>query len=231
MMLHEFVTRHQGELIRRCRGKVALRGAPVVTSKELGHGVPTFLGQLADALLAEHELRLKQQLPAAGTPFGEAQKDIRSSSAKLHGKAMQEGGYTVEQVVHDYGDICQSITELATEKKAPITVDEFHTLNRLLDNAIADAVTAFASEQEASKGETDNADGELHASLGSLADGQRVLLETALKALYALRTGNIGARGATGQILETSLLELRSLVDRSLPMLRLQTHMTKPRKR
>jgi hypothetical protein len=50
----------------------------------------------------------------------------------------------VSQVVHDYGDICQAITELALDQKAPITVKEFHTLNRCLDAAIAEAVTEHA---------------------------------------------------------------------------------------
>ena len=50
----------------------------------------------------------------------------------------------MSQVVHDYGDVCQAITELALERKAPITVKEFHTLNRCLDTAIAEAVTEHA---------------------------------------------------------------------------------------
>ena len=31
----------------------------------------------------------------------------------------------MSQVVHDYGEICQSITELALETDAPITVHNF----------------------------------------------------------------------------------------------------------
>jgi hypothetical protein len=42
------------------------------------------------------------------------------------------------------GDVCQAITELALDQKAPITVKEFHTLNRCLDAAIAEAVTEHA---------------------------------------------------------------------------------------
>jgi hypothetical protein len=49
--------------------------------------------------------------------------------------------FNVTQVVHDYGDICHAITEIAIEQHAPITVEEFHTLNRCLDTAIAEAVT------------------------------------------------------------------------------------------
>jgi hypothetical protein len=60
-------------------------------------------------------------------------------------------GFTVSQVVHDYGDICQAITEWAVEQNAPITTDEFHVLNRCLDTAIADAVTEHARITAASR--------------------------------------------------------------------------------
>ena len=49
----------------------------------------------------------------------------------------------MDQVIHDYGDLCQAITELAFEQAAPFETKEFRTLNRCLDNAIADAVTEF----------------------------------------------------------------------------------------
>lgn len=226
MILHEFLTANRRELIQRCRAKVASRNTPAVTARELDHGVPTFLGQLVDALRAELETTSR---PPARAAKKQAAMDVRSRSAQLHGKAMQEGGYTLEQVIHDYGDICQAITELAAEKKAPVTVDEFHTFNRLLDNAMADAVSSFARVREDAEPGQDNDD--LHGRLGKFADDQRVLLETALKALYALRNGNIGIGGATGKILENSLLELRQLIDRSMPLLRLSTRTTRPRKR
>ena len=60
------------------------------------------------------------------------------------GETCSRLGFTVSQVVHDYGDICQAITELAVEQNAPITTKEFHILNRCLDTAIADAVTEHA---------------------------------------------------------------------------------------
>jgi hypothetical protein len=47
-------------------------------------------------------------------------------------------------VVHDYGDICQAVTEVAVESKVAITTEEFHILNRSLDTAIASAVTEHA---------------------------------------------------------------------------------------
>jgi hydroxymethylpyrimidine pyrophosphatase-like HAD family hydrolase len=65
--------------------------------------------------------------------------------------------------------------------------------------------------------------------MGTLAEAQRQLLDTALKALDALKVGNIGVMGATGQVLEDSLRKLRDLVDQSLPEIRLSSGMTAPR--
>ena len=60
------------------------------------------------------------------------------------------------QVIHGYGDVCQAVTELADETSARITADEFHTLNRCLDDAIAEAVTEYARLRESAfaEGET-----------------------------------------------------------------------------
>ena len=208
-MLHEFLVSHRDELIRRCRAKVARRDWPRATSSELERGVPLFLGQLDDALLRRE--------PGAAAMEG-------NRTAALHGKQMQEEGYTLDQVVHDYGDICQAITELAMEKGAGITVEEFQIFNALLDNAIADAVTSYEGNRDwAVEGHLG-----LHDRLGILAEEQRQHVETALKALAALKVGNIGLMGSTGTLLEDSLIKLRELIDKSHPQLRLASGMTKP---
>src|SRR6185503_16077479 len=93
-------------------------------------------------------------------------------AATLHGTELLRLGYTVDQVVHHYGDVCQAITELAVREHAHIHTDEFRTLNRCLDEAIADAVTAFADEREnAILQESTN----LHLRLGKLADDHKKL--------------------------------------------------------
>ena len=38
-------------------------------------------------------------------------------------------GFTIDQAVHDYGDLCQSVTDLAVELDAPILNDEFRGLS------------------------------------------------------------------------------------------------------
>lgn len=227
-MLHEFLTANRQELIRRCRSKVSKRDSPPVTPLELEYGVPLFLDQLVEALRCEPAGTARGPAVISG-PWQNTPVAIESSrTAALHGEELLAKGYTVDQVVHGYGDICQAVTELATETHAPITVDEFHTFNRLLDNAIADAVSSYGRHQDhsvATRGDVD-----LHERMGRVADEQRKLLETALKALEALRVGNIGLRGATGAVLEESLIKLRDLVDKSLPEIRLATGMTTPPK-
>jgi hypothetical protein len=51
-------------------------------------------------------------------------------------------------------------------------------------------------------------------------------VDAALVALDAVKFGNVGLAGATGTILEESLKQLRILVDKSLPEVRLATGMT-----
>src|SRR5579863_8168030 len=120
-MLHQFITENRSEIIDRCRAKIASRPAPRPTDVELEHGVPLFLDQLADTL----RLALTTH-PAIG------------KSAAKHGDELLHRGFTIAQVVHDYGGVCQAITELAVETQAPITTKEFQTLNLCLDDAIAE---------------------------------------------------------------------------------------------
>jgi len=125
--------------------------------------------------------------------------------------------------VHDYGDLCQSITDLAFEENAPIEVDEFRTLNRCLDNAIADSVTEFAYERD--RLIADRGTEAFHERLGIFAHELRNLISTATYAVSAVKTGKVGLSGPTGAVLDRSLIALRTLVDRSLADVRLRVPM------
>lgn len=142
-MLHEFVTSYRDELARRCRARVSERGSPPVAAAALEHGVPLVLEQLVWALRTEEESppaqRGRNHGPSRRTP---AMVEV-SRTAALHGTDLREQGYTAGQVVQDYADISQAITELAAECHTPVTVDELHSLNRFLDSAIADAVASY----------------------------------------------------------------------------------------
>jgi signal transduction histidine kinase len=125
-------------------------------------------------------------------------------------------GFTVSQVVHDYGDICQTITALAVEQRAPISVEEFHTLNRCLDTAIAEAVTEHARLTA----ETRSA--EATERLGHAAHELRDSLNTAMLAFHTLKRGAVAINGSTGAILGQSLMSLREVIDRTLSEVRLE---------
>jgi hypothetical protein len=130
-------------------------------------------------------------------------------TAAAHGKQLLELGYTVDQVVHDYGDLCQAITDLAVERDAPFSVEEFRTLNRCLDNAIADAVTEFSTQRDVAMSRRSSA--EANERLGFFVHELRNSLHTATLALAALETGQLPIAGATGGVLRRSLMALTSL--------------------
>ena len=202
-MLHEFLTANRDELIRRCRQKEARRSAASTTEGK-DHGVPLFLQQLVDTLRYE-------QLSLAGrfaNPEAAPSPSAIGKAASLHGAQLLRLGYSVDRVVHDYGDVCQAVTEMAIEQKVTIATDEFRTLNRCLDDAIADAVTAFSRDRQTS---IDHQAEALQDRLESYLNDQERLIDTAIQAFAAVRTGSIGLSGATGSVLMHTLLELRAL--------------------
>lgn len=227
-MLHEFLQTNRDALIERCRLQVAKRVAPKVTDAELTHGIPAFLDQLIKTLLVEQTsdpLRsLKVSGPAGGGP---AMSEIGTTAA-LHGRELSLRGFTVEQVVHDYGDLCQAITDLAFEHHAPIEIDEFRTLNRCLDNGIADAVSEYAFQRNSVVENTGVK--ALNERLGFLAHELRNHLHVATLAVTAIKAGNVGMTGATGAVLDRSLIGMRSLIDRSLADVRVAAGMLPQRK-
>lgn len=208
-MLHEFVAMYRDAIIDRTREKVGARPWPAVSADELEEGIPLFLTQLSETLRCE----------AADTPFP---GNAIGASAAHHGGELLARGFDLSQVVHDYGDICQAVTELALEQKAPITVEEFHTLNRCLDTAIAEAVTEHARMTAAT-----TATREVER-LGQLTHEVRDLLNTALIAFHALRRGTVAINGSTGAVLGRSLMALRDLIDTTLCDVRLSAVLQLP---
>lgn len=205
-MLHDFVVANRDEIIRRCRTKVEMRSTPPPTAAEIDHGVPLFLGQLGEALLA-----------------GAVSSPAIVDSAFQHGHDLRRQGLTVSQVVHDYGDVCQSITDLAMERAAAITVDEFRTLNKCLDDAIASAVTSYGRERD--QATFDGATARAAERMGYLAHELRNLISNAIVAFEVIESGRVGATGSTAGVLRRSLLGMRSVIARSLAEVRLRQGM------
>jgi len=204
-MLHEFITTYRDAIIARAKQKLTDRPWPLVSTSELEHGIPLFLSQLSETLRWE----------TTATPVSPA---AIGASAIKHGGELRALGFNISQVVHDYGDICQAITEVAVEQRIPITTEEFHTLNRCLDTAIAEAVTEHSRITAESR-----ATEELERS-GQLAHEMRDLLNTAMLSFHTLKLGTVAINGSTGTMLGRTLMGLRDLVDTTLTDVRMSAN-------
>jgi signal transduction histidine kinase len=218
-MMHTFLANNRDDLIARCRVKVAMRPKRGATGGQLNNGVPMFLDQLQRTLEAEEAGEAGQSLKISGGSGGNGLSvSEMGMTAAAHGKQLLTLGYSVDQVVHDYGDLCQSITDLAFERDAPFEVDEFRTLNRCLDNAIADAVAEFSFQRESTLARQQNK--EANERIGFLVHELRNALGTATLAFNALEVGKLPIGGATGDVLKRSHAALRKLVDQALTEVR-----------
>ena len=200
-MLHEFLTLHRTELIRRCLVKVAARARPE-NSFDQYYGIPPFLDQVIRTLQLELSDHPSDSEKVSGSAGGVPMFSEMDGVAKQHGREMLKGGFSVDQVVHDYGDLCQAITDLAFEKERRIEVSEFRILNRCLDNAIADSVLEYDYQGHMA----------LHERFDSLAHEVGNLMHTATLALSAIKTGLVPLQGATGGILDRCLEGVTNLV-------------------
>ena len=227
-MMHAFLANNRDELVARCKAKVSKRPHRSATDEQLSNGVPLFLEQLICTLIAEDagvdDVALQVSGPSGGDTLALSEIGV---AAATHGKALLALGFTVEQVVHDYGDLCQAITELAHEREAPFQVEEFRTLNRCLDNAIADAVSEFSAQRDAEV--ADRLSSEANERLGFLVHELRDALQMANLSVRAIELGGLPLTGATGSVLKRSLASMRRLVDSSLAEVRAGSSAPVPR--
>ncbi len=189
--MHEFVQTHRAAVVARARKRIAERIAPLATRDELDHGVNLFLDDLVAAL------------------------EPSPSSSRAPGTVALQNGFTVAQVVYDFGDICQAITAEISEQDLVIDAREFRILNQCLDDAIASAVTEFARRQQ--RRATDRRT----EQLTTFADQLRPLLSAALLAFEMVQRGSVGAGGSTGALVGRSLRAIRKAIDSTLAIARL----------
>lgn len=199
-MLHEFLSENRAAIIARTRIKVSTRFSPQATEEELARGIPLFLDQLTETLR-----------------FLKPPSREMEASASMHGRELLTRGFSVAQVVHDYGDLCQAVTELAGASRQSITVDEFQVFNRCLDDAIAQAVTEYMQSREKSITEEGN------ERLGNLSHELRNSLGAAMLAFQTLKTGSVGIGGSTAAVLDRSLRRACAVIDSSVAQVRLES--------
>jgi len=201
-VLEDFIIANREAIIARTQARVAARKCPRSSSVELADGIPVFLDQLGEAL----------RLSRTTTVVNHEQI---GKSAGRHGQDLLRMGLTIAQVVHDYGDVCQAITELIIQQKVPISGDDFRTLNLCVDDAIAEAVTEYARQRERAIADQGT------ERLGVPAHEMRNLLNTAVLSFESIKSGRVAVDGSTGLVHGRSLMGLRDLIDRSLTDVRL----------
>ncbi|MDZ4660745.1 MAG: HAMP domain-containing sensor histidine kinase [Pseudomonadota bacterium] len=232
-MLYEFLLKNQAEILAMTEQKSRDLAGHAPTSEELKRGLPIFYDQLMAVLLLEQkndsnptedneDKEGKRQAarnadePSMAAASGRPGQVEVAKSAGRHGQELFRLGYTLSHVVHAYGAMCQSITELSSAKNAAITSEEFHDLNHCLDVAIAGAVTEYASQRDTkvSSREVEH--------LGFLAHELRNTLNTVVLSYQLIKSGTVTPGGNTGQVLERGLKRISELIDRSLTEVRMR---------
>lgn len=230
-MLYEFLLKNEKEILAASEKKTLDLAGVRPNSEQLQKGVPIFYKQLLAALkLVEDNLKVveaedkpamakaarENDEPGVVLASAHPEEEALASEAGEHGAELLRLGYTLSHVVHAYGSMCQSITEIAAEKNVAITPAEFNDLNRCLDVAIAGAVTNFQNLQNSQVSNQEV------KHLGQLAHELRNALGTITMSLELIKEGTFGFKGNTGQVLDRGLKRMEELIDRSLTEVRLR---------
>lgn len=204
-MLSDFLSHNRKTILALSLSKVVELAGTAPDPKAWNQGLPEVYDHLIPALkyVAKHGIPSSRESDAA-TATKRAEKMLRL-------------GLTVSQVVYGYGAICQAITQAAQDLGFNISSEEFNVINRVLDIAIAEAVTAYEALH------TGNVRREEAQRLGSLAHELRNALANASLALTLIREGTVGTRGETGAMLDKSLRRMLEIIDRSLEEVRLHS--------
>lgn len=201
-MLSAFLEEFKEEILVLANEKTVRLAAGRPSSTQLELGLPLFYQHLTD-FLKDPSLTSSQKKISAG--------------AAGHGKELLRLNYTLSHVVHTYGAMCQSITELAHQHRAKISSHSFNELNLCLDIAIASAVSEFQYRSDLAT----------HAreiqTLGILVHELRNSLSSASVAHDMMKRGLVGTGGSTSRVLEENLDRMRKLIDRALSEVRLRT--------
>ncbi len=202
-MLYDFIQNNRTSIITRSKSRVSERLQPKASDVELARGIPIFLDQLCLALKS-----LKKK-------HARFDHDEINKSSTTHGRDLFLLGFSIEHVVHDYGDVCQAVTSLAIEQGADIANEEFQEFNRCLDDAIASAVTEYSKQREQEIADTGT------ERLGILAHEMRNMLNVAMLTFDSIKSGKVAPGGSTAMVHNRSLMGLKNLIDRSLAEVRL----------
>ncbi len=106
-MLHEFLLKERSGILALCAKKVLHVAESRTSSDEMERGLPVFFDELVGVLRNDANESRRED--------NQADEDIHKASAQRRGKESLRLGYSVSQVVHGYGALCQAITQYVEE--------------------------------------------------------------------------------------------------------------------
>lgn len=195
----KLITEHRPLVEQRSRELLLSRSVPKPSQAELDRGIPLLIDQLLEALRTRPVL----------------DDEIIDAADRYAGRLFALG-FTVSEVVHGYGVLCEVVTSLGAERDVWFDVRDFEIFNRVLDVAIAGAVTEYDKRRADAAGARELED------LGLPARELRNSLTAASMAFAMIRQGSVGVGGRTAEVVERSLRRMGYLLDRSLAEVRLQ---------
>jgi hypothetical protein len=133
-MLRGFLKENREEILLRARTRVGARSVSKPTELHPRDGLPLFLDRLEGALLPA------SVLASAGGGGGGPHARFNLDAWDDDGRALGSG-LTIDQAIHDYGDLCRVVTELAIAGDVPIPVEDCIALDLCFDAAVACAAS------------------------------------------------------------------------------------------
>lgn len=195
--------RENRELLERRSQEVFLaRAGSKPKAEELNHGLPILIHQIAEAL---------------GSATGTVPEQAVTDTATEYGGRLFGLGFTIAELVHAYGAVCQAVMELGGQRGASFSPQDYELLNRVLDMAIAAAVSEHQRRRTAEVVRRDT------THLGLLAHELWNAVSAATAAFQIIQEGSVGVSGHTADILHRNLTRIGDLIDRTVAEVRLET--------
>jgi hypothetical protein len=180
--LGEFIRLNHDRVVDRCVSRGALMNNRPSTEADATRTIPLFLDQLLTELIDA------------------SQAHASRTNTVEYGEQLFRRGLTVAQVVHDYGNVCQSVIDVATDMAIPISAGDYLALDRCLDDTIAGTVSAYRRNPERPP--------------SSQSQELLTMINEAIVAFDELLGGAVGAIGTPAGVVYRSLHRIRlRLVD------------------
>lgn len=200
--LLEFIRQHRDEIMSEALGKLQ-RAHP-------GRGDAELIDETASALDAIERTLERDRGSAEPAAPG------LLVDAMYHGKQRHHIAFDPASVVHDYGVLCDAVFTVARPEGLAVTAREVQVFNRVIDEAAANAITAYWQEEHVERRR------ETGRQLGALAHELRNALASARMAFQLIRDGHAPANGRSAAIVVGAFDRMQRLIADALDDARLR---------